>query len=158
MGDRLGEIRDVAARDYEEVRSLITSLPDDALTRKTSNGWTVGQLASHIAGSPKGHIYVIGRLRKGSSATVPGPLSFIVNVMNWNDARKFKNTDKAALLAAAERCYNDYVAALDGLSEDELDRGGDVLGLGKMTLYEYLMKSGDHGREHASDLRATAGI
>lgn len=158
MSDRLAETRNVAARDYEEVRSLIGGLPEDALSRKTSNGWTVGQLASHIAGSPKGHIYVIGRLRKGGNATIPGPLSFLVNVLNWNDARKFKNTSKPALLEAAERCYNDYTAALDGLTEDELDRGGDVLGLGKMTLYEYLMTSGDHGREHAADLRTTAGV
>jgi hypothetical protein len=158
MPDRLAEIRDVATRDYEEVRALIDRLGEDTLLRETSNGWTVGRLAGHVASSPKGHIFVIGRLRKGGNATIPSPLSFLIDVRNWWEGRSFKRASKQEILRAAEGCYNDYIAAINGLTEDELDRGGDVLRLGKMTLYEYLMKSGDHGREHAAELRKTIGI
>jgi hypothetical protein len=158
MGDRLAEIRDVATRDYEEVRALIDRLGEDTLERKTSNGWTVRRLAGHVAGSPRGHIFVIGRLRKGGSATIPTPLSFLIDLRNWWEGRKYTNASKPQLLQSAESCYNDYIAAINSLSEEELDRGGDVLRLGKMTMYEYLIKSGDHGREHAADIRRTIGI
>ena len=156
MGDRLAEIRDVATSDYEEVRALLTSLSEDSLSRKTANGWSVGQLAGHVADSSRGAIFVIGRLRKGGNATVPRPLAFIVDLMNWNGKRKFTNTTKSELLSFAENSYNSLVAAVNGLTEEDLDRGGEVLSLGKMTIYEYLMKSGDHGREHAQDIRSAA--
>jgi hypothetical protein len=158
MGDRLAEIRDVATRDYDEVRELIERLGEDTLDRKTANGWTVRRLAGHVASSPKGHIFVIGRLRKGGSASIPAPLSFLIDLRNWWEGRGFTSASKEQLLQAAESCYNDYIAAINGLSEEELDRGGDVLRLGRMTMYEYLMKSGDHGREHAADIRKTIGI
>jgi hypothetical protein len=158
MPDRLAEIRDVATRDYEQVRALIDRLGEDTLARETSNGWPIRRLAGHIASSPNGHIFVIGRLRKGGNATIPSPLSFLIDLRNWWEGRTFRNATKQAILQSAETCYNDYIAVVNGLSEDELDRGGNVLRLGKMTIYEYLMKSGDHAREHAADLRRTIGI
>lgn len=158
MPDRLPELRDIITRDYEETRALIEKLPADSLAKETSNGWNVAQLAGHVANSSRGAIFVIGRLRRGGNATVPRPLAFIVNVMNWRDARKFKSATKADLLGAAEASHNDLIAALNGVSEEELDRGGEVLSLGKMTMFEYLKQSGNHAREHAADLRQAAGI
>jgi hypothetical protein len=158
MADRLAEIRDVVTRDYEEVRALIARLGEDTLARRTSNGWTASQLAGHIAGSPNGHVFVISRLRNGRSAAFPKPLGFMVNLLNWWTARRFRSAAKTALLQAAEDNYNRLIATINGISEDELDRGGDVLSLGKMTMYEYLVRSGDHGREHAAELRKAAGI
>ena len=38
---------------------------------------------------------------------------------------------------------------MNGLSDEELDRGGEVLGMGKLTSYEFIKRQGDHQREHA---------
>lgn len=158
MPDRLPELREIVTRDYEETRSLIEALPADSLARKTENGWTVSQLAGHVANSARGAIFVIGRLRNGRNATVPGPLSFIIDLMNWNQGRKFKAAEKSQLLSAAEQSHSELVSLINGLSEEDLDRGGEVLSLGKLTMYEYLRSCGDHAREHAADLRRSAGV
>lgn len=158
MPDRLQEVREIVTRDYEEMRSLVSRLGDDTLGRKTSNGWTVAQLAGHIAMSPEGDIFVLDRLRKGSSASLPGPLSFLIDVMNWRGVRKFKAASKQALLEAMEKAHTKRMTHLNGLTDADLDKGGEVLRMGKMTAYEYMKRSGDHGREHAADLRKTIGL
>jgi hypothetical protein len=158
MADRLAELREIVTRDYEEARALIVRLGADTLARRTSNGWTVGQLAGHIATSPKGDLFVLGRLTSGKNASVPGALRFIIDVMNWWDVRKFKGMPKESLLQVAEDCHNERFARLNALSDQDLDRGGDVLSMGKLTAYEYMKRSGEHPREHAAEIKKTLGI
>lgn len=158
MPDRLPELREIVTRDYEEMRSLLSRLGDDTLARKAANGWTIGQVAGHIASGPAGNIYVLNRLRRGKNVTVPGPLAFLINVRNWWMLRGYKRTSKQELLATVEKQHNEFFAYLNGLTDEDLDRGGEVLGLGKMTVYEYVKRSGDHPREHAADLRKTIGL
>jgi hypothetical protein len=158
MADRLAELREIVTRDYEEARALIARLGADTLARTTSNGWTVGQLAGHIATSPKGDVFVLDRLSKGKSASVPGPLKFMIDLMNWWNVRKYKGMPKDDLLKVAEDCHNERFARLNMLSEDDLDRGGEVLSLGKLTAYEYMKRSGEHPREHAAEIKKTVGI
>jgi hypothetical protein len=158
MSDRLPELREIVTRDYEEMRLLLSRLGEATLARKAGNGWTVGQVAGHIAGSPRGNTFVLNRLRRGKNVTVPGPLAFIINVRNWWMLRSYKRTSKQELLATLEAQHNEFFAYLNGLADADLDRGGEVLGLGTMTVYEYVKRSGEHPREHASDLRKTIGL
>lgn len=158
MSDRLAELRDGLTRDYEETRALLQRLGDDTLARRAPNGWTVGQLAGHIATSPQGVGFVVSRLRKGGNATVPGPLAFVVDLRNWWQGRKYNKTSKSALLAAAEGAYNDAVAYVNGISNEELDRGGEVLGMGKLTTYEFIKRNSDHQRDHATELKQAIGL
>lgn len=158
MLDRLPELREDVTRDYEEMRSLLSRLGDDTLARKAANGWTVGQLAGHIATAPAGTIYVLNRLRKGRSVTVPAPLAFVINFRNWWMLRGYRRTSRQKLLAMLEHQHNELFAYLNSLLPEELDRGGEVLALGKVTAYEYVKRSGEHAREHAADLRKTIGL
>ena len=97
MSDRLTELRDGLASDYEETRALLQRLGDETLKRKAPNGWSVGELAGHIAASPAGIAFVVDRLRKGNNATLPGPLTFLLDLSNWWEKRKFSSTSKQAL-------------------------------------------------------------
>lgn len=157
MPDRLAELRDSLTRDYEEMRALFSRLREADLGERTANGWTVAQVAGHIAVTPDGDMWLLGRLRKGRGAKLPGPLGFLMNMMidtgNWSRVRAFRNATKDDLLRALEDGHNRLFAYVNGLSADELDRGGEVLRLGRFTVYEYILRRGDHPREHAADLR-----
>ena len=158
MPDRLAELRDRLAADYEDTRALLQRLGDDTLKRTAPNGWSVGELAGHIAVSPDGVAFVVNRLRAGKNATLPAPLAFLVDLTNWWEKRKFSKTSKSDLLAAAEGAYTKAVAYVNGLSGDELDRGGEVLGMGKLTIYEFINRNGDHQRDHAAELKQAIGL
>jgi hypothetical protein len=158
MADRIAELREAVTRDYEDARALISRLGADTLARKTPNGWTIGQLAGHIATSPKGDVFVLDRLSKGKSASLPGALRFAIDLMNWWDVRKYKGMAKEGLLKVAEECHNERFARLNALSDEDLDRGGEVLSMGKLTAYEYMKRSGEHPREHAAEIKKALGI
>jgi hypothetical protein len=160
MSDRIAEIRDVLARDHAEMRALFEQLtPENMRLPAGDDGWTVAQLAGHIAVSPRGQILFVNRLRRGKGITVPKPLTFVINIRNWWMTRRFKQTTRDELLATLEASHRDLLAAVETLTEEELDRGGNVLTNGYQTLYENLMSfGGDHGREHAADLRRAAGL
>jgi hypothetical protein len=160
MSERIAEIRDVLARDHAEMRALFEQLtPENMQLPAGSDGWTVAQLAGHIAVSPRGQILFLNRLRKGRGVVVPAPLTFIINIRNWWMTRRFKQTTRDELLSTLEASYGDLLAAVETLTEEELDRGGNVLTSGYQTLYENLKSfGGDHGREHAAVLRSAAGL
>ena len=157
MTDRLAELRDSLTRDYEEMRAIFSRLREADLGERTASGWTVAQVAGHIAVTPDGDMWLLDRLRKGRGAKLPGPLGFLMNTMinigNWSRVRKFRASTRDELLRALEDGHNKLFAYVNGLSEDELDRGGEVFQLGRFTVYEYVLRRGDHPREHAADLR-----
>ena len=159
MSERLAELRDVLARDHAEMRGLFEQLtPENMQLPVGSDGWTVGQLAGHIAVSPRGQKMFVGRLRRGKGLTIPKPLTFIVNIRNGWMTRKFKQTTRDELLSTLEASHRELLAAVETLTEEELDRGGILLTSGYQTVYENLKGGGDHSREHAAELRSAAGI
>lgn len=160
MTERLADLRDSLTRDYEEMRTLFERLRETDLGTRTPNGWTVAQVAGHIAVTPDGDIWLLDRLRKGRNAQLPGVLAPLMNttidVGNWSRVRRFRSATKDDLLRALEDGHNKLFAYVNGLSDEELDRGGEVFRLGRFTTREYVLQRGDHAREHAGALRAHA--
>jgi hypothetical protein len=154
----MAEMRASVERDHAEMRGLFEQLTPEMMSRPATDGWTVGQLAGHIAVSPRGLIFLLGRLRRGRNVTVPKPLAFIVNVRNWWMVRTFKNPTRDQLTAALDASHAALVEYLAGIREDELDNGGFVLTQGQRTVYEAVLGSVDHSGEHAADLRKGAGL
>jgi hypothetical protein len=157
MGDRIVELRDILSGTYEESRVLLSRLSETDLPKATENGWSVGQMAGHIARSPAGSTYVVRRLRQGKSATVPGVLSFLINVRNFLGTRKFKRATKRDLLGELERSHNELFAMVTELSDEELDRQGTVFGIGRLSTYEFLKRSPVHPHEHGEELMRAIG-
>ena len=157
MTERLAELRDSLTRDYEEMRALFSRLREADLRERAANGWTVAQVAGHIAVTPDGDMWLLDRLRKGRGAKLPGPFGFLMNTMintgNRSRVRAFRKATKDDLLRALELGHNKLFAYVNGLSDEELDRGGEVFRLGRFTVYEYVLRRGDHPREHAATLR-----
>lgn len=158
MGERHEQLKETLRRDHEEMRALFEQLTPEMLRRPATDGWTVGKLAGHVAVSPRGLMFILGRLRKGSNVQVPKPLQFIVNVRNWWSTRAFSNPTREQLLAELDASHAALAAYIDGLSDEELDRGGQFLDNGYQTVFENAQFSTTHTREHAADLRKGAGL
>jgi hypothetical protein len=158
MGQRHDELKEAVRQDYREMRALFEQLTQEMMQRPATDGWTVGQLAGHIAVSPRGQMFLVGRLRRGRNATVPKALAFIVNVRNWWMVRKFAKPTREQLIATLDAAHGDLLAYIDGISDEELDKGGTVFNSGYQTVYESVIGGANHSREHAAVLRSAAGI
>ena len=154
MDPRIGMMRDNLANNYEATRTLLASLSADDLSRTAANGWVVSQLAGHVAAAPGGAVWLTSRLRNGRNATVPAFLSFIPAFRNWLQVRKLKHASSQDLLDTAERAHKELMVCVDGLQDDELDRGGVVFGRGQETVYEFLSTGvSGHAEEHRVEIR-----
>ncbi len=155
MDARIAEIRDILTKNYEQTQQLLNSLSDGDLAKTAANGWTVAQLAGHVASAPGGAVWLTSRLRKGRSATVPGFLSFVPAIRNWMSTRKLKTASKEQLLELAEDAHNELFACVNTLDDAELDRGGVIFGQGEKTVFQFLSTGvSDHAEEHRGEIRA----
>ena len=158
MSTRTEQLREVLDANHAEMRSLIESLAPEQLRRKTEAGWTVGQMAGHIAASASGDIYVAKRLAQGKAAELPGFLSFIINIANWWGVRKFKTASTADIVAACDEGHQALTGFVSGLTEEQLDRAAAVMTIGRISTFDYLKRSPAHTQEHAALIRrALAG-
>lgn len=151
---RMTEIRNALTVNHEETLELLKSLRPEDLQRTAANGWTVGQLAGHVAVAPSSAIYVLDRIRKGRNATVPSFLSWAPALRNWFIVRKYRNATTEDMAATAESAYKEIFAYANGVNAAELDSAGEVFGSGRQTTAQFLAYVLEHGREHRAEIRA----
>ena len=152
--DTLAGIRDSLAVNLEETRALLQRLGPDDLKRTAANGWTVAQLAGHVAVAPSSALYVLKRLKDGRNATVPKFLSWAPALRNWFIVRRYNSATVADMLKVAEASYGELVAWVNNVSDVDLDRAGEVFGSGRQTLRSFLEYVLEHGREHRAEIDA----
>jgi hypothetical protein len=144
-------IRTALEQTYQDNRALIAGLSDTDMDRSTPNPkWKVRQLAAHIAGDDAGALYVAKILAKGKNAKAP---DFVINLANWWGLRKYKKATASDLLPVMDEKHRQLMAWLDTVPAEALDKGGEVSQVGRVTLGEFLVKNGDHSREHGADIR-----
>ncbi len=151
---RIPTIRDSIRLNFTETEALLNRLSPDDLARTAANGWTVGQLAGHVAVSPSSAIYVLKRLRNGGNATVPSFLSWAPALRNWFITRRYKSATTAQMLQTANDARDELLVWVDTIEHGELDRSGEVFGSGKQTLSNFLDYILEHGREHRGEIEA----
>ena len=157
LDERVGTLRQVTSKAHVDMGQLIDGLREADLDRKTDLGWPVRALAGHIAQAPAGDKYVARRLSGGKNATLPGFLAFTIDVANWYGARKFRRAALSELRSELDRQYTDLVTYIESLNTYQLDQGGTVMGLGRLTTFEYLHQSPSHVLEHASSIQHAIG-
>jgi hypothetical protein len=158
MDERIAEIKNILTQNYEQTHKLLSSLTPQDLAKTAANGWTVAQLAGHVASAPGGAVWLTSRLRNGRGANVPAFLSWVPALRNWLGTRKMKQASQPELLATAESAHHRLQACVDGLQEGELDRGGIIWGMGQRTVYEFLSQNvASHAEEHRQEIRAAIG-
>lgn len=155
METEIGELRRALEATYQENRALIAGLSDADLERRTPNPkWRVRQLAAHIAQDDAATVYVGTLLAKGKNARAP---DFVVNLANWWGLRRYRKARVGDLLPEMDRKHRDLLAWLDTLTPEQLQRGGEISQMGRMTLAEFLSRNRQHSREHGNEIRAALG-
>ena len=154
MDARIAGVRDSLTINHDETAALLKRLSAEQLQRTAANGWTVAQLAGHVAVAPSSGMYVLTRLRKGGNATVPSFLSWVPALRNWFIVRKYKSATPQDMLKTAEDAYNEVLAWVNTIEDGELDRAGEVFGVGHQTVAEFLGYILVHGREHRAEIEA----
>ena len=154
MDDRINAIRDGIAVNFDETTALLKRLSADDLKKRAANGWTIAQLAGHVAVSPSTMIYVLSRLQRGGNATVPSFLSWAPAVRNWFIVRKYNSATAEDMLKTTEEARDELLAWVDNTKPEDLDRAGEVFGIGRKTVAESLHYILEHGREHRAEITA----
>lgn len=151
---RISAIRDSIRLNFDETQALLKRLSADDLHRHAKNGWTVAQLAGHVAVAPSSAIYVLSRLRRGGNATVPGFLSWAPALRNWFIVRRYKGATTTDMLRTAENARDELLAWVSTVEGDQLDRAGEVFGSGHKSVAGFLDYILEHGREHRREIDA----
>ncbi len=151
---RIAAIRDSLKVNFDETRDLLDRLSADDLKRRAANGWTVAQLAGHVAVAPSSAIYVLSRLRRGGNATVPAFMSWAPALRNWFIVRRYNGATTGDMLKTAQGALDEVTAWLGTVADGELDREGEVFGSGRQTLAGFLGYILEHGREHRTEIEA----
>jgi uncharacterized damage-inducible protein DinB len=154
MDPRISAIRDSLNTNHAETAAMLKNLSADALKRRAANGWTVAQLAGHVAVAPSSAMYVLKRLSKGGNATVPSFLSWAPALRNWFSVRKYNSATTDDMLQTAGKARDEVIAWTDKIADGDLDRAGEVFGVGRKTVAEFLDYILEHGREHRAEITA----
>jgi len=145
-------VRQSLEETYRSNRALIAGLAAADLDRRTPNPkWSVRQVAAHIAEDDGAILYVGKQLAKGKNAKAPG---VVVNLMNWWTLRKHRRATAPDLLAVLDARHRALLAWLDELPPEAGQRDGEVSGMGRLSLADFLARSGAHSREHAAEIGA----
>ncbi len=105
---------------FEEVRRLVSSLPEDTLTRRYAQGkWSIKEILVHIVDDERIYAYRALRFARGDRAELPG--------FEQDDYARTSGADErplASILAEYQAVREATVAMFDGLPEEAFERSG----------------------------------
>ncbi|HEX5479337.1 MAG TPA: DinB family protein [Dehalococcoidia bacterium] len=148
-------IRAELERTHDGYRELVAAIPDAKWHATSGNrAFTVGQLASHLAGSVDFTIGLIEAARKGKQTNVPSflmPLGYKLNEIRIR--RGASKATRDSVLAAYDGSQARLLRLLDDVSDAELaivkTNFGDT-----QSVREMFKIPVEHLAEHAPDIRA----
>lgn len=149
------------AKQYEakvqEATGVFDRLSDADWKKTTSDKWTVGVVAHHVAGGHEGISGIIKTVASGQS--VPNFTMDMLHDMNAKHAKEFANVSKAETIALHKKNAAAAAAVVRGLSDADLGKSGTVLtGMPPMSVEQII--NGvllNHVEEHLKSIRAAVG-
>jgi hypothetical protein len=149
------------AKQYEakvqEATGVFDRLSDADWKKTTSEKWTVGVVAHHVAGAHEGISGIIKTVAGGQS--VPNFTMDMLHDMNAKHAKEFANVSKAETIALHKKNAAAAAAVVRGLSDADLGKSATVLtGMPPMSVEQII--NGilmNHVEEHIKSIRATVG-
>ena len=141
----------------QEATTVFERLTDADWKKTTSEKWTVGVTAHHLAGSYEGISGIIKTVAGGKS--VPNFTMDMLHDMNAKHAKEHANASKAETVALHKKSAAAAAAMLRGFSDADLAKSGVVLtGMppmsGEQIVHGILL---NHIDEHLKSIRATIG-
>jgi len=151
------------AKQFEAKAQEVTGVLDrlsDADWKKTTSSekWTVGVVAHHMAGSHEGISNIIKAVAAGQSM---GNFTMeMLHDMNAKHAQEHAGASKAETIALHKKSAATAAAVVRGLSDADLGKSGTVLsGMPPMSVEQVInMILLNHIEEHLKSIRATANV
>jgi len=160
--DTMAAKAEALAKQFEqkvqEATGVFERLSDaDWKKTTTSEKWTVGVVAHHLAGGHEGISGIIKTVAGGKS--VPGFTMDMLHDMNAKHAKEFANASKAETIALHKKNAAAAAAVVRGLSDADLGKSGTVLtGMPPMSVEQII--NGillNHVEEHLKSIRTALG-
>jgi hypothetical protein len=127
MGARGEQLAAQLEQANNDVIATIEALTDEQWKAVTEEeGWSVGVLAHHVAASHEGLGGLVQALAHGQP--IPPLTMDMINAGNAQHAQQFANVSKAETLELLRGGGAKAVAVLRGLSDEQFDRSGQLLG------------------------------
>jgi uncharacterized damage-inducible protein DinB len=143
----------------QEVTGVLERLSDADWKKTTSSEkWTVGVVAHHMAGSHEGISNIIKAVAAGKSM---GNFTMeMLHDMNAKHAQEHAGAGKAETIALHKKSAATAAAVVRGLSDADLGKSGTVLsGMPPMSVEQVInMILLNHIEEHLKSIRATANV
>ena len=143
----------------QEVAGVLERLSDADWKKTTSSEkWTVGVVAHHMAGSHEGISNIIKAVAAGQSM---GNFTMeMLHDMNAKHAQEHAGASKAETIALHKKSAATASAVVRGLSDADLGKSGTVLsGMPPMSVEQVInMILLNHIEEHLKSIRATANV
>jgi hypothetical protein len=156
MGARGEQLAAQLEQANNDVIATIQGLSDEQWKAVTSEeGWSVGVLAHHIATSHEGISGLVQAL--GNGAPVPPITMDMINAGNAQHAQQFASVSKDETLDLLRTGGAKAVGVLRGLSDEQFDRSGQLLG-GTVTcqqITENILIN--HPRSHLQSIKKALG-
>jgi hypothetical protein len=149
------------AKQYEakvqEATGVFDRLSDADWKKTTSEKWTVGVVAHHVAGAHEGISGIIKTVAGGQS--MPNFTMDMLHDMNAKHAKEFANVSKAETIALHKKNAAAAAAVVRGLSDADLGKSATVLtGMPPMSVEQIIHGILlNHVEEHIKSIRATVG-
>ena len=149
------------AKQYEakvqEATGVFDRLSDADWKKTTSEKWTVGVVAHHVAGGHEGISGIIKTVAGGQS--MPNFTMDMLHDMNAKHAKEFANVSKAETIALHKKNGAAAAAVVRGLSDADLGKSATVLtGMPPMSVEQIIHGILlNHVEEHLKSIRAAVG-
>jgi hypothetical protein len=158
----MGAKSEALAKQFEakvqEATAVLERLSDADWKKTTSSEqWTVGVVAHHIAGSHEPIAGMIKTVAAGQS--IPNFTLDMLHDLNAKHAKEHANTSKAETIALHKKGAAAAAAVLRGLNDADLDKSGTVLtGVPPMSAEQVVSRIlFNHIDEHLKSIKATVG-
>lgn len=146
-------IRTEWAAMREGFHQLLTEIPQEAWRCKSkSTRWTIAELCAHVAHDVEGVPMFVDRARQGKDLlNLPVVIS---NPLNWLVTKIIgRRATPQSLARKFDKDYEKALQVLNGVQDDEWQRGANFFGEGYWTIAFIFHQSPRHFKEHAAQVR-----
>ncbi len=159
MSERKDKLRQTIQADNAASLAIFKRLTADQWERPVPSDegadWKARDVLNHAAISESGQLVVIQRLLAGQGGV---PEDFDINRYNRRSVQKQAERTVEEMLAAIARDHAQVLAALEGVSEADLDKIGRHARGDTLSVAQFFNRITEHRRQHAQELAKNLGL
>jgi hypothetical protein len=159
MTDRKSQLRQTIEADDAASMAIFRRLTPEQWERPVPSdegaNWKARDVLAHVAVSESGQLTVIQRVLAGEGGV---PADFDLNRYNRRAVQKQAEHTVPEFLAGLERDHAQVLAALETVSDADLDRTGRHARGDTLTVAQMFHRITEHRRQHAEELARNLGL